>query len=132
MLENALDDFFCSYASLREALRKFDEKETLEGDSVKKLSNLVFLNICTLAAFRILLEVRPSEALNVIKERFLSVDLSAHIKNQVEYLDVMFSDIKEVLGEEKLIEVLNCPEFLEENKNNERVKEAIASALDHD
>lgn len=44
----------------------------------------------------------------------------------------MFSDIKEILGKDKLEEILNSTDFLPENKNNQRVIDAIDFAMDND
>ncbi|ATM79381.1 hypothetical protein CRN79_26100 [Serratia fonticola] len=79
-----------------------------------------------------MLHLEPNQALDTLKSWYLSLDLSHHIKDQESDLEIMLSDIKDILGEEKLREVLSCSEFLPENKKNQRVKDAIAFALDED
>ncbi|ECU4933357.1 hypothetical protein F2F82_21480, partial [Salmonella enterica] len=66
------------------------------------------------------------------KKRYLSLDLSNNAKDHVSDLEVMFSDIKEILGKDKLEEILNSTDFLPENKNNQRVIDAIDFAMDND
>ncbi|EAV4287137.1 TPA: hypothetical protein P2446_004049, partial [Salmonella enterica subsp. enterica serovar Typhimurium] len=80
----------------------------------------------------ILLHVAPDNALNLLKKRYLSLDLSNNAKDHVSDLEIMFSDIKEILGEDKLKEILNCTDFSPENKNNQRVIDAIDFAMDND
>ncbi|MFB1842758.1 hypothetical protein, partial [Salmonella enterica] len=68
----------------------------------------------------------------LLKKRYLSLDLSNNAKDHVSDLEIMFSDIKEILGKDKLEEILNSTDFLPENKNNQRVIDAIDFAMDND
>jgi hypothetical protein len=127
MLKKALIDFFESYENLRSALRNFDPaKEGVEENEIRMLKDLVFLRVCTLRAFELLLRRAPGEAMEVMKNRYLSQDLSHHAHDPVADLEVMFDDVKEILGEAEFENLLNCPEFLDENKNNPRVRVAIS------
>ncbi|KMJ46639.1 hypothetical protein AB204_02645 [Xenorhabdus khoisanae] len=96
------------------------------------LEKLVTLRVYQLKAFVILLNNFPEDAISLFKRRYLSVDLENSPRDQVADLDIMFSDIREVLGNNKFNEILNCPEFTEKNKDYYRVKEAIEFALEED
>jgi len=131
MIVEDLKDFLNSFAKMKSTLKSFNyEQESVSTEVVAMLKTLVVHRIEHMAAFELLLVFAPDEALSVMKERYISRDLSNHINDQVADLEIMFDDIYCILGKEKFEELLNCPEFLAENKNNVRVKEAIEFAYD--
>ncbi|EJE9092149.1 hypothetical protein, partial [Escherichia coli] len=74
----------------------------------------------------------PDNALNLLKRRYLSLDLSNNAKDHVADLEVMLSDIKEILGKDKLEDILSWSGFLLANKKNQRVIDAIDFAQGND
>ncbi|HFX4354936.1 hypothetical protein P9363_19425, partial [Escherichia coli] len=62
----------------------------------------------------------------------LSLDLSNNAKDHVADLEVMLSDIKEILGKDKLEDILSWSGFLLANKKNQRVIDAIDFAQGND
>ncbi|EFI4022064.1 hypothetical protein GYM41_002364, partial [Escherichia coli] len=76
--------------------------------------------------------VAPDNAIDLLKTRYLSLDLSNNAKDHVADLEIMLSDVKETLGKHKLEEILNCVEFLLINKKNQRVIDAIDFAQSND
>lgn len=137
MLIDTLQEFERVYKKLWIEIRSEDEKNKFihQNDVLKSsflLENLIKDRIFQLAAFELLLKINKNRALVLLKEWYLSMDLSNHIKDQVSDLDIMLSDIKDILGEEQLHNILECPEFLPKNKKNKRVKEAISFALEDD
>ncbi|APG52016.1 hypothetical protein BGK56_14025 [Providencia stuartii] len=57
---------------------------------------------------------------------YLSMDLSHHIKDQISNLEVMLSDVKGILGKEKLSNSLEPNDFLPKNKINLSQKTLLA------
>lgn len=107
----------------------------LEGVSEKDcefLNKLVMTTNFRPLVFYILLKVKPELAINTLFSSFLNIDISNSQLRIEADLDFMFVYIKEILGEDKLQEILNSPEFLPKNKRNPRIKKAIAFALDKD
>ena len=137
MLSETLHEFDRIYNKLWAEIRDESERGHLISQGFDSevsviLTDLIKRRIFQLNAFEIMLHLEPNQALDTLKSWYLSLDLSHHIKDQVSDLEIMLSDIKDILGEEKLREVLSCSEFLPENKKNQRVKDAIAFALDED
>ncbi|ENW9548684.1 hypothetical protein ACY4DU_004182 [Salmonella enterica] len=137
MLSDTLKDFDKIYSQLWVDIRSPEKKEEfikqcISPEYISILEKLVKNKIFQLNAFEILLHVAPDNALNLLKKRYLSLDLSNNAKDHVSDLEIMFSDIKEILGEDKLKEILNCTDFSPENKNNQRVIDAIDFAMDND
>ncbi|PHM44755.1 hypothetical protein Xmau_01469 [Xenorhabdus mauleonii] len=129
-----LDKFIKSYYELVDCITSVKDSDSFKSDENFKnnLEKLVTLRVYQLKAFSILLNNYPEDAVSLFKRRYLSVDLENSPRDQVADLDVMFSDIKEILGNSKFNEILNCPEFTQTNKDYYRVKEAIEFALDED
>lgn len=135
MLINTLKDFEVIYHKLWEEISDVKEKEKLinQGDvdlSCYFLEMLIRNKIFQLSAFEIMLKINPDKAIDILKSWYLSMDLSNHIKDQVSDLEVMLSDVKDILGSEKLYDILNSNDFLLKNKKNKRVSDAILFALD--
>ncbi|MDH4548313.1 hypothetical protein E8E68_00045 [Pseudomonas sp. BN607] len=89
------------------------------------LERLIYAKIFHLKAFEILLKCAPSNALDILKMRYLSLDLANNSKDHVADLEVMLSDVNEILGRDALEELLSCSEFLLDNMKNQRVVDAI-------
>lgn len=137
MLIDTLKEFDRIYNQLWLEIRDEDAraefiKQDASPEYIFLLENLIKIRIFQLNAFEILLRVAPENALSILKTWYLSPDLSNHVKDQAADLEIMFSDIKEILGEDKLKEVLSCPEFLSKNRSNQRVIDAIDFAMDDD
>lgn len=137
MLSDTLKEFDKIYSQLWIDIRNAEKKQEfikqcISPGNISILEKLVKSKIFQLNAFEILLHVAPYNALNLLKKRYLSLDLSNNAKDHVSDLEVMFSDIKEILGKDKLEEILNSTDFLPENKNNQRVIDAIDFAMDND
>lgn len=137
MLIDTLQEFERVYKKLWIEIRDENEKnefinqvDVSNGSSL--LENLIKNRIFQLAAFELMLQINKDRALTLLKDWYLSMDLSNHIKDQVSDLEIMLSDIKDILGEEQLNNILNCDEFLPKNKKNKRVKEAIEFSLDNE
>ncbi len=99
---------------------------------LNNLEDLLKLKVYHLKAFEILLNSAPERAISYLKNHYLSADLIDSCNDHVADLAFMLSDIKEILGENKLNEVINCPEFTECNKEFYRVKHAIEFAIGED
>lgn len=129
-----LDNFVKSYYELEKSIRQLSSLESFTPNENFKnnLEELIELRVCQLAVFPILLKTFPDSAISLLKRRYLSVDLDNSPRDQVADLDIMFSDIREILGDHRFNEILNCPEFTQRNKNFHRVKEAIEFALEED
>ncbi|MCQ6627846.1 hypothetical protein NO374_00630 [Escherichia coli] len=95
---------------------KNDFNQFLSPEDISILEFLVTNKIFQLKAFEILLHVAPDNALNLLKRRYLSLDLSNNAKDHVADLEVMLSDIKEILGKDKLEDILSWSGFLLANK----------------
>ena len=137
MLTNTLKEFIKAYDQLWHDIRDEHEKHCFikkydSSEYILILESLVNKKIFQLNAFEILLHIAPEKALDLLKRRYLSLDLLNNAKDHVADLDIMFSDIKDILGEDKLDEILNCPEFLPTNKKNPRVIDAINFSKDND
>ncbi|EOY5689349.1 hypothetical protein ACSQ9Z_06535 [Salmonella enterica] len=137
MLSDTLKEFDKIYSQLWIDIRNAEKKQEfikqcISPENISILEKLVKSKIFQLNAFEILLHVAPYNALNLLKKRYLSLDLSNNAKDHVSDLEIMFSDIKEILGKDKLEEILNSTDFLPENKNNQRVIDAIDFAMDND
>ncbi|PIT41224.1 hypothetical protein BHC43_00590 [Snodgrassella alvi] len=96
------------------------------------LKELVKINILRLAAFKLFLQINKNEALLFLKDWYLSRDLSNYGESEILDIGLMLSDIKDILGEKELNNILNCKEFLSKNKKNKWVKEAIMFAKQDD
>ncbi|WP_367441398.1 hypothetical protein [Snodgrassella alvi] len=142
MLIESLQEFHNAYKKLWKEISDENEKINLinqtnvsKADASKVcclLQELIIARIHQLPAFELMLHINKDEALYILKDWYLSMDLSEHVKDQVEDLEIMLSDVKDILGEEELKKILNCSEFLPKNKKNKRVKEAIRFALEDD
>lgn len=129
-----LDKFIKTFYEFEDCIRnvkKTDPFEYNEGFE-NNLEKLVTMKIYQTKAFSILLNNFPESAISLLKRRYLSVDLKNSPRDQVADLAFLLSHIREILGDKKLNEVLNCPEFIQSNKDYYRVKEAIEFALEED
>ena len=137
MLGDTLKQFSDIYNQLRHDIRSYNGKQNdfnqfLSPEDISILEFLVTNKIFQLKAFEILLHVAPDNALNLLKRRYLSLDLSNNAKDHVADLEVMLSDIKEILGKDKLEDILSWSGFLLANKKNQRVIDAIDFAQGND
>ncbi|PIT64574.1 hypothetical protein BHC47_09700 [Snodgrassella alvi] len=80
-------------------------------------------------AFELLLKINKEEALYIIKSWYLSRNISRAITDPVEDLDIMFTDIKEILGEEELDKLLKNKKFLKKNMKNKIIKRRLREAI---
>ena len=80
-------------------------------------------------AFELLLKINKDEALDIIKSWYLSRNISRAITDPVEDLDIMFTDIKEILGEEELDKLLKNKKFLKKNMKNKIIKRRLREAI---
>ena len=80
-------------------------------------------------AFELLLKINKEEALDIIKFWYLSRNISRAITDPVEDLDIMFTDIKEILGEEELDKLLKNKKFLKKNMKNKIIKRRLREAI---
>ena len=80
-------------------------------------------------AFELLLKINKEKALYILKSRYLSINLSRAIRDPVDDLDVMFSDIKEILGEKELDKLLKSKKFLRKNMKNRIIKRQLREAI---
>ncbi len=137
MLGDTLKQFSDIYNQLWHDIRNYNGKQNdfnqfLSPEDISILEFLVTNKIFQLKAFEILLHVAPDNALNLLKRRYLSLDLSNNAKDHVADLEVMLSDIKEILGKDKLEDILSWSGFLLANKKNQRVIDAIDFAQGND
>lgn len=137
MISEYLNNFWDARNKLWNAIKDDAQREQFISNGINEkdcelLNKLVITRTFGIAAFYILLKIKPELAIDTLFSCYLSIDISRSAKNLAGDLDIMFDDIKEVLGEDKLQEILNSPEFLPKNKRNPRVKEAIAFALDEE
>ena len=135
MLSDTLKEFDRIYDKLWHEIRDERNKKTFveqngSPENILLLEGLIKRRVFQLSAFEILLRLAPENALSILTRWYLSLDLSNHVKDQAADLEVMFSDIKEILGEEQLKEILKNPEILSENRSNQRVIDAIKFAMD--
>lgn len=133
MLSDALKQFSKSYDQLWREIRIVDGSQGIENlylshEDISILERLVCAKVFHLKAFEILVRCAPTNALNLLAGRYLSVDLSNSSKDHVADLEIMLSDISEILGRDKLEEVLSSSKFLSDNKKNPRVMDAIEFA----
>ncbi|WP_127960479.1 hypothetical protein [Serratia microhaemolytica] len=136
-LSQRLKDFWEARENLWLEIRNDSVKEEfiadgLTSEDLELLRKLIISWNFTLPAFEILLKTNPDVAIDILFDRYLSIDLTKSPRNLGSDLEIMFDDVKEVLGEEKLKEILNSPRFLSKNKRTRYVKEAITFALDED
>lgn len=136
-ISECLKNFWDAWDKLRKVLEDDVQIEQFISESVsekdcKYLNDLVITRNLGAQAFYILLKVKPELAIKTLFFWYLSYDISHCAKDLTADLGIMFDDIKEILGEDKLQEILKSPEFLAKNKRNPKVKEAIAFALDED
>ncbi|WP_275355244.1 hypothetical protein [Xenorhabdus bovienii] len=126
-----LDSFIKNHGELKRSISQLSDSESFELEEVflNNLEELIKLKVYHLKAFEILLNSAPERAISYLKNYCLSADLIDSCNDHVADLAFMFSDIKEILGEDKLNEVLNCSEFTDCNKNFYRVKHAIEFAM---
>ena len=135
MLIEILQKYFEAKEKLRLELRNHHEqKYFLDNISISEgtllLEELLRYNKqWSILQFELLLRLNKDAALAFIKDYYLEQDLANHIDNKVHNLKTMFTEIKNILGEEELIKVLKCKEFRPVNKRNKKVKEAIKFAL---
>ncbi|WXP72984.1 hypothetical protein WHU42_19410 [Escherichia coli] len=137
MLGDTLKQFSDIYNQLWHDIRSYNGKQNdfnqfLSPEDISILEFLVTNKIFQLKAFEILLHVAPDNALNLLKRRYLSLDFSNNAKDHVANLEVMLSDIKEILGKDKLEDILSWSGFLLANKKNQRVIDAIDFAQGND
>ncbi|BEC38203.1 hypothetical protein VEE76_32840 [Escherichia coli] len=137
MLSDTLIQFINIHNKLWHDIRDYNVKQngfnqSLSPEDISMLEFLVKSKIFHLKAYEILLHVAPDNAIDLLKTRYLSLDLSNNAKDHVADLEIMLSDVKETLGKHKLEEILNCVEFLLINKKNQRVIDAIDFAQSND
>lgn len=137
MLIDTLQEFDDLYNKLWQQITDENEvKNFINHADVTKatylLKELVKINILRLAAFKLFLQINKNEALLFLKDWYLSRDLSNYGESQILDIGLMLSDIKDILGEKELNNILNCKEFLSKNKKNKWVKEAIMFAKQDD
>lgn len=137
MLIDTLQEFNDLYNKLWQQITDENEvKNFINHADVTKatylLKELVKINILRLAAFKLFLQINKNEALIFLKDWYLSRDLSNYGESQILDIGLMLSDIKDILGEKELNNILNCKEFLSKNKKNKWVKEAIMFAKQDD
>ncbi|WP_370386625.1 hypothetical protein [Snodgrassella alvi] len=137
MLIDTLQEFNDLYNKLWQQITDENEvKNFINHADVTKatylLKELVKINILRLAAFKLFLQINKNEALLFLKDWYLSRDLSNYGESQILDIGLMLSDIKDILGEKELNNILNCKEFLSKNKKNKWVKEAIMFAKQDD
>ena len=138
MLIEILQKYFEAKEKLRLELRNHNEqKYFLDNISISEgtllLEELLRYNKqWSILQFELLLRLNKDAALAFIKDYYLEQDLANHIDNKVHNLKMMFTEIKNILGEEELIKVLKCKEFRPVNKRNKKVKEAIKFVLNKD
>lgn len=137
MLIDTLQEFNDLYNKLWQQITDENEvKKFINHADVTKatylLKELVKINILRLSAFKLFLQINKNEALLFLKDWYLSRDLSNYGESQILDIGLMLSDIKDILGEKELNNILNCKEFLSKNKKNKWVKEAIMFAKQDD
>lgn len=137
MLIDTLQEFNDLYNKLWQQITDENEvKNFINHADVTKatylLKELVKINILGLASFKLFLQINKNEALLFLKDWYLSRDLSNYGESQILDIGLMLSDIKDILGEKELNNILNCKEFLSKNKKNKWVKEAIMFAKQDD
>ncbi|WP_370388485.1 hypothetical protein ABVQ18_16480 [Snodgrassella alvi] len=137
MLIDTLQEFDDLYNKLWQQITDENEvKNFINHADVTKatylLKELVKINILRLAAFKLFLQINKNEALLFLKDWYLSRDLSNYGESEILDIGLMLSDIKDILGEKELNNILNCKEFLSKNKKNKWVKEAIMFAKQDD
>jgi uncharacterized protein VirK/YbjX len=129
-----LNKFIKTFYELEDCIKDVKKSDRFESnkDFEANLEKLITMKIYQTKMFAILLNNSPESAISLLKRRYLSVDLKNSPRDQVADLAFLFSHIKEILGDKKLNEVLNFPEFTQSNKDYYRVKEAIEFALEED
>ncbi|WP_369608750.1 hypothetical protein ABV523_16255 [Snodgrassella alvi] len=137
MLIDTLQEFNDLYNKLWQQITDENEvKNFINHADVTKatylLKELVKINILRLASFKLFLQINKNEALLFLKDWYLSRDLSNYGESEILDIGLMLSDIKDILGEKELNNILNCKEFLSKNKKNKWVKEAIMFAKQDD
>ena len=135
MLSESLRRFDAAYEQLWRDLREFGNDsvngmKSLCRADILLLERLVESRNFQLMAFEILLRAAPDRAIALLKHRYLEVDLANSAQDVVADLEIMLSDVREILGDERLHAMLEFPGFLEENRVNPRVVGAIAFAKD--
>ena len=137
MLIDTLQEFNNLYVKLWKELKDENEIKNfiIHADVAKTtylLEELIKFDIFRLPAFKLLLQINQNEALSLLKDWYLSRDLSNYGESEILDIGLMLSDIKDILGEEEFNKILNCKEFLTKNKKNKWVKEAIMFAKEDD
>ncbi|NUF77510.1 hypothetical protein GY065_00895 [Snodgrassella sp. ESL0323] len=117
MIIDAIQEYITAYHNLSKAITNDQEKQYfVEHADVSKatnlLENLISSKTMLQPAFELLLKINKEEALDIIKSWYLSRNISRAITDPVEDLDIMFTDIKEILGEEELDKLLKNKKFL--------------------
>lgn len=97
MLSDSFTQFRNIHNKLWYDIRSYNVKQNgfNQGLSPEKISILEFLvksKIFHLKAFEILLHVAPDNAIDLLKTRYLSLDLSNNAKDHVADLEIMLSD----------------------------------------
>ena len=134
MLTDTIQECITAYNNLIKVITNDQEKQYfVEHADVSKatslLSHLILSRIIQLPAFELLLNINKEEALYILKSRYLSINLSRVIRDPVDDLDVMFSDIKEILGEKELDKLLKNKKFLRKNMKNRIIKRQLREAI---
>ena len=77
----------------------------------------------------LLLKINKEEALYIVKSWYLSWNISRAITDPVEDLDIMFTDIKEILVEKELDKLFKNKKFLKKNMKNRIIKRRLREAI---
>ena len=117
MIIDAIQEYITAYHNLSKAITNDQEKQYfVKHADVSKatdlLEDLISSKTMLQPAFELLLKINKEEALYIIKSWYLSRNISRAITDPVEDLDIMFTDIKEILGEEELDKLLKNKKFL--------------------
>ena len=138
MLIEALQKYCDAEKRLWEELNNDKDKQYfIDNANVSEATLLIedlfrYIRIVTPATFELLLKIDKDAALTFIKKYYLWQDLANYSDNRVYDLKMMFTNIKNILGENELNKILKSKKFLPVNKRNKKVKEAIKFALNED
>ncbi|OTQ57401.1 hypothetical protein [Gilliamella sp. A7] len=134
MIIDAIQEYIIAYDNLSKAITNDQEKQYfVEHADVSKatdlLENLISSKTMLQSAFELLLKINKEEALYIVKSWYLFRNISRAITDPVEDLDIMFTDIKEILGEEELDKLLKNKKFLKKNMKNKIIKRRLREAI---
>ncbi|WP_100116204.1 hypothetical protein [Snodgrassella alvi] len=134
MIIDAIQEYITAYHNLSKAITNDQEKQYfVKHADVSKatdlLEDLISSKTMLQPAFELLLKINKEEALYIIKSWYLSRNISRAITDPVEDLDIMFTDIKEILGEEELDKLLKNKKFLKKNMKNKIIKRRLREAI---